>query len=857
MSHQQRSTSTLAGPTWLLQTKLQIPVHPTVVMRPRLLQKLNAALEHTLTLISASAGFGKTTLVVDWLMHIHELAAQPVACAWVSLDEHDNDLRRFLSYLIAALQKIDNHIGRGLSEALQTPQQPDIEAMLTAVLNDLVALGEEQLSHHVLLVLDDYHVLDHPQIDEALIFLLEHLPARVHLVLLSRIDPALPLARLRAKRQIVEIRERDLRFTTDEASSFLSTIMHLTVSPPDVDVLSARTEGWIAGLQLAAIALQTADGTDATFIAEFSGTHRYIMDYLIDEVVQQQPAEIQRFLLETSLLNRMSAPLCDTLRASQDSMEILTKLEQLNLFIVPLDHQRRWYRYHHLFADLLRLRAQQTIPEELVALHERASTWYAELASSATDSVALDEAFHHALVAKNYHRVATLLEQWGDRFWESGEHDELRRLLATLPHDVRIAYPRLGIFQGWLAFTSGQYAEAETYLLQAEQMLGVISEAQELAGRIAATRAFIATFQGDAARTIRFAETALNLLGDQRSTWHGSAAIALGDAYGLSGTIATAGDAYQRALRTSQASGNTYLALNAGFKLAATQRQRGMLQQAFSTCSELIDVAEQHGLAQTAMAGCLYALRGDILCEWNRLPEALAETQRGINVSAYTKHLGFAGWIHLYRTRCLLAARDIEQAEATIQRIETLAQPTLPPWLASPFAALRVLLLLVRGNIGGANAWVAERGLGVQDTILPMREFEYLTFARILALQGRLPEAQTLLAQLLESSRMGGRTSVSIIVLITQALLLQAQGKRDDAVAAIVEALGLAEPGNFTRVFVDSGAPLVPLLKAAEARGTTPLYVRSLLNAFAPATKWPRPANFQIPSASANRMCCA
>lgn len=815
----------------LLSTKLQPPPLRPIVLRPRLLSRLNAALEHKLLLISAPAGFGKTTLATTWLSQLN----LPSRYTWLSLDEHDNEAGRFLAYLIAALQKIDAHIGRGLNEALYTPETLDTEMILTALLNDLIASdeaaeGEASIQSHTVLVLDDYHVLDNPQIDDALAFLLDHLPVNFHLVILSRIDPTLPLARLRVRREMVEIRERDLRFTPDETRLFLSDIMALTLTQQDLGVLHTRTEGWIAGLQLAGLALQEPD---AQFIAAFSGTHRYVLDYLTDEVFGRQTPELQRFLLETSILNRMCDSLCNAVRGDDDSQSALERLEHNNLFVVPLDHERRWYRYHHLFADLLRQRLRQTRPNAITNLHQRASEWYATFAAETGDEAAVDEAMYHALSASDPPRTAALLAQFADDIWERGGQDKLRRWLELIPDDALNAYPILNIFRGWLAFAAGQYDEAEACVSQAEQtLLDATTNTPELHGRIAAVRAFIATFKGDTQMTVDYAETAMTLLSRQ-STWHGSTAIALGDAYTVSGQTIAAGEAYQAALATSETAGNLYLTLNAGFKLAAVLRQRGLLQQAYEVCSQQIALAEKSGLAQTVMAGCSYALRGDILCEWNQLGEALAQTQQAMETIGQARHIGFAGWIRLYRVRCLLAARDFEGTEEILRSMETLVQAAqLPPWLVSPLAASRVLVWLVTGQAGQAITWAKNNGFSPDDMEMSAHELEYLIYARLLAVQGQLEDAQRVLARLLSTTREHQRGSISLIVLLTQTMLFQAQGDGDAASQALAGALSIGERGAFVRSFLDVGAPLVPLLKNAEAQGITPDYTRRLLKTF-------------------------
>ncbi|MBV9228179.1 MAG: LuxR family transcriptional regulator, partial [Chloroflexi bacterium] len=360
--------------TPILATKLYIPpLRPQVVSRPRLIERLNEGLHRKLTLISAPAGFGKTTLVSAWIEGIK------LPTAWLSLDEGENDPTRFLMYLVAALQTIATTIGEGVLRVLQSPQPPPTDTMLTALLNDLTIIRDP-----FLLVLDDYHVIEAKPVDQALMYLVDHLPPHMHLVIATREDPLLPLARLRARDQLTELRAADLRFTPSEAATFLNQVMGLTLTAEDIAALERRTEGWIAGLQLAALSLQGQQ--DATsFIRSFTGSHHFVLDYLLEEVLGQQPERVQRFLLRTSILDRMSGPLCDAvvLDPSISGQATLEYLEHANLFIIPLDDERRWYRYHQLFAELLRLRLPQSIASspaeaqsQVNALYLRASQWY-------------------------------------------------------------------------------------------------------------------------------------------------------------------------------------------------------------------------------------------------------------------------------------------------------------------------------------------------------------------------------------------------------------------------------------------------------------------------------------------------
>ena len=457
--------------TPILATKLFIPPpRPKVVPRPRLIERLHEGLHGKLTLIAAPAGFGKTTLVSAWL------ATDERPAAWLSLDEADRDPTRFLAYLIVALQTIAPHLGEGVLGMLQSPQSPPTESILTTLLNEIATIP-----NNFVLVLDDYHVIDATAVDQALAFVLEHLPPQMHLVITTREDPQLPLARLRARGQMTELRATDLRFTPTEAAGFLNQVMGLNLSVEDVTALEARTEGWIAGLQLAAISLQGHE--DATnFIKSFTGKHHFVMDYLLAEVLQQQSARVQTFLLRTSILDRLCGPLCDAvlLEPSASGPETLEYLEQANLFIVPLDHERRWYRYHHLFADLLRQRLGQSLsPGEIKELHIRASEWYEQ------NDLMLD-ALHHALKAEAFERAARLAEDVWQSMDRTFQTAAWLGWVKKIPHAVVSVRPTLCVLIGRTYADDGDLDASEAYLKNAEHAL---------AGRMASGR--VKTLAGD------------------------------------------------------------------------------------------------------------------------------------------------------------------------------------------------------------------------------------------------------------------------------------------------------------------------------------------------------------------------
>ena len=442
--------------TSILATKLYIPPpRPKVVLRPRLVERLDEGLHHKLTLISAPAGFGKTTLVSEWV------ASCERATAWLSLDEGDNDLARFLAYLVAALQTIMADMGEGVLAVLQSPQPPPIESMLTALLNEITATPDD-----FILVLDDYHVMDAQPVDHALTFLLEHLPPQMHLVIATREDPQLPLARLRARGQLTELRAADLRFTPSEAAEFLNRVMGLNLSADDIAALETRTEGWITGLQMAALSMQGRSDT-ASFIQAFTGSHRFVLDYLVEEVLQRQPEHMRSFLLQTAVLDRLNGSLCDAVTGREDGRGMLETLERGNLFVIPLDDRRQWYRYHHLFADVLQTRLMEEWPDQVSALHRRASVWYEQNGLPS-------DAIRHALAAEDFERAADLIELAGPVVEESSQTATWLGWVRALPDELVRARPVLSVWYAYALLGRGEMEAAEARLTDAERWLELV-----------------------------------------------------------------------------------------------------------------------------------------------------------------------------------------------------------------------------------------------------------------------------------------------------------------------------------------------------------------------------------------------
>jgi LuxR family maltose regulon positive regulatory protein len=883
----------------LLRTKLYIPpMRPELVPRPRLMERLDAGLHRKLTLVSAPAGFGKTTLVGEWVDGLRRSAANESQAgneiAWLSLDENDNEPSRFLAYLVAALQMVAADVGQGALSALQSPRPPPADAILPWLINDIAALSDK-----IVLVLDDYHLIQAQPIHDALTVLLEHLPPQMHLVIATRDDPHVPLARLRARGQLSELRAADLRFSLSEAAEFLHRTMGLDLSAEDIAALETRTEGWIAGLQLAALSMRGRQEPSG-LVKSFTGSHRFVLDYLIGEVLEQQSETVQTFLLQTAILDRLSGSLCDAVRFGEakspstpggdavrfgtakspstpggdavrfrstqapdgqdDSRSTLEMLDRANLFVVPLDDERRWYRYHHLFADLLRRRLRQEHPDWVPALHHRASEWYGENGFA-------DRAIDHALHAADFERAAQLIQERFDAVYRRGEHATLRRWLAALPDELVFSRPQLCFFHAWNLFSSGQLDAAEKTLQAAEIAFGSgadranqtpstgwdeLSGADRttLMGRAAAMRAYLALYRGDVEGTMRYARLSLDNLPDRDLTWRSTAAIALGDALDISGETEAAYQARSDAIVTSKRTGDPYLSLIVNLKVVATLRQQGKLEQVREICQQQFQLAQERGISQTVVAGWLLAMWGEVLAEFADLEGAKDRALEGVELAERGNDVVMAGWSTLCLIRALFSAGDMAGATNVVQKMENIAQEfDVPPWIANRVAAWQARIWLTQDRVDFASHWANQRGLDAGQNPTYPHEMEYIALARILIAQERLDEAGTLLQRLLDAAEANGRISSAIEILALQALAFQAGGDLDRALATLGRSFTLAEPGGFVRIFVDEGPPMALLLYEAAARGVAPAYTRRLLAAF-PITEavQPGPSETQAPS---------
>ena len=810
----------------LLVTKLVRPsVGADLVPRPRLLNRLQQGIQRPLILVAAPAGFGKTTLLSTWLEHA------PLRSAWVTLEHDDDDLTRFWSYVFTALARVQPGSSAAALALLQAPPfapLPPVETALTAWINALATLP-----HEVALVLDDYHVITAPPIHRSVTYLVDHLPRQLHLVMATRADPPLPLARLRARGHLTEIRAADLRFTAEETATFLTRGRGLELADADIAALAARTEGWIAGLQLAALSLH-GHADIAGFLQAFTGSHRYIIDYLVEEVLARQPEPVQRFLLQTAILERLEGSLCEAVMGGMRAPggeagghAMLEQLEQANLFLMPLDDGRRWYRYHQLFAEALRHRLQHQQPALVPELHRRASRWYEQYGL-------MGDAVHHALAAADFEQAARLMEQAGNDLVRQGEIATLHRWVAALPDALVRSRIEIAVWQGWLLFVSGKHDEALQHLEDIERRFGINGGADDAAvppamlseaagagairGRIAAIRASIALIQRDFPRAITLSRLALAYL-PQESLARAYVAWYLGKAHWLNGAMGAASVALAEAAQVSWEVHHLHAFFLVTHDLAHVQILEGHLHQADQTYRRALGRALAPGGPQPAM-GPAYVGRGHLEREWNHPDVATALLQEGIALCTQTGNMQVILEAYVALAFIRQEQGDAGGAGALMQQAAKLWErqhQALPS--GTQVAATQAWLFLMQGDEAAALGWAGRSGLRVDQELHHEREREYLTFVRVLIVQRRLDEAMKWLANLLQTAEAQGRTGSVIEICMLQAAALHAAGAVNPALEQLARALALAEPEGYIRLFVDEGAPIAHLLVQLRARG--------------------------------------
>ncbi len=814
----------------LLATKLFVlRLRRSLIARARLTAQLAAARAVPVTLVAAPAGFGKTTAVAAWAATLD----QPVA--WLALDEADNDPPRFLRYLVAALQRIDPAVGRDLNAASGSG-----DALVAALINDVSAATAD-----FILVLDDYHIIDQPAVHGALQAIVAHQPPNLHLVIVTREDPPLPLARLRARAELVEVRAANLRFTVDEATAFLNRTMGLALDTATVAALDARIEGWIAGLQLVALSLQHA-ADPAAVIAELGGNHHFILGYLADEVLRRLPPDRQDFLRATAILDRLCGPLCDAVTTRTGSDAILADLYAANVFVVALDDEHRWYRYHHLFGELLRHQVQRTTPGLIPTLHGRASAWYA------AEGMAVD-AIEHALAADDPARAVRLLETHARAIVLRGEARLVDGWMQRLPAEWRSAGPHANLACAWALLLRGSLDAIEPYLHAAEAAADA-GAIPAIRAECLALRAGLVSLRGDPLRGCDMARTAVALAPPDDDYVRGMTRFCLATACNYAGQVAPAIEHYQAALPLCLATGNMVAAMLAIGNLTMLYLARGQLQRAADLCRQTIDGAARRGETRAPALASVHGGYGDVLLARHDLDAARAETTLALELGRRSGHVATLTYGYTVRSRLEQAAGDLDAATLALDAALALRERGMPAWVAPHVVAQQVNLALARDDLAAASAALAATGVSATQPTSHTLEITHIAHLRVLLQRGRthadaaaLDEAYDLANRLLASAQPADRMGRVLEILMLRALVQHAQGDDAAARADLHQALLLGESECYVTIFVAEGEPLRALLAALRrdlARAELPVdtavsvtYIDTLLAALpAPAS---------------------
>lgn len=834
--------------TAILATKLFLPVQrPGAVARKRLLMRLERGLAGKLTLVSAPPGFGKTTLLAAWLA---ELTDRERPIAWVSLDEGDNDLATFWTYVISAMQRVVPGAGAGALSLLEAPPLPPVQSILGPLINELASTGAP-----LVLALDDFHAVQAVEIHDSLAYLLDHLPPGMHVVIASRADPLLPLSRLRVRGELNEVRAADLRFTSDEAATFLNDSMALDLPAQHISALESRTEGWIAALQLAALSMQGRDDA-ASFIDAFTGNDRYIVDYLVDEVLQRQPENVRRFLLQTSILDRLSAPLCDAVTGQEGGKGILESLERGNLFVVPLDASRQWFRYHHLFADVLRAHLLELQDMDAQELHRRASRWFERNGER-------PNAVRHSLAAGDFSEAARIVEHDAEAIVQSHRTDRLIEWLKQIPDEILRASPLLCAYYGHALQGIGDMEGSAARLDDAERGLRLAEDSaligeetlRLLRTRISIGRGYLAAASGNVEATITYAREVLSLISPEEVHWRGTSAGLLSMALWSRGELTEAQVQHAEGLRCFEREGDTGLAITSAYHEADILKARGLLSAAEAQYNHSLSFAKAAGAAAMRMAANLYIGLSELCCERNDLDGAAHNLKQADELGIFPPRTPFR--YCLANARLQQSRGDLEAAVQHLEEAERLqVRGAVPDF--RPVAAWKARLWTWQGRLDEAAGWVRSRNLAPGDELAYLREYGHITLARLLIARYRtdrsdedIEGALSLLGRLEVAAESGGRNAAVLEITVLRGLALAARGEKRLALEAIDSALRLGEPEGYARIFLDEGSPMRDLLAQAVGASVGGAYARRLLTALGPgeglASPSGRPAAVSVP----------
>jgi LuxR family maltose regulon positive regulatory protein len=792
---------------FVLSTKLNMPVsRGNVVARSRLINQLNADLwaadgfARRLTLISAPAGYGKTTAAMEWLANLQ------AKVLWISLDEQDNDPVRFMIYLVAAFQQVDEKIGIRTMELLGSPQPPRAETLITLLINDLAGKANP-----LVLALDDYHFIQNTSIHELVAFLLEHQPAQVHQVILTREDPLLPVSRLLSRGQASELRQDDLRFTPGETADFLNRTMGMNLTREDIDSLQRRTEGWVAGLQFAALSMQGQEDLHK-FVQYFAGSNRYILDYLFEEVFNRQAADVQEFLIRTSILNQLTAELCDQVAELSDSQSLLEALERSNLFIIPLDLSREWYRYHRLFRDLLRHNLQIHPNVNINDLHLRASRWYEKNGYHA-------DAVHHALAASEWDLARDLVHGMCDGMIKRGEIVTLIGWLKRFPEQVVRADPELCLDYIWTLILTGHNEMAEMLLAHAEQ---TTTDLPQYHGSLLSARAFLARTSGDIPATIELSERALKLIPKEDMSTRGILAVNLGITYWHTGQMEKSAQALGEAQIAAQESGNTYALLSALIFLGRIQAVCGNLHAAARIFQQAIEKGKS-----APIVGLAHLDLGAVYYEWNDLKSCREHVVQGQQINAMSENIEFLIAGYMIQTRLERALGNSNAVRQTLEKIQELEQSHyVPEPTLNRSRALQAEMALRQGDLLGAEHLLDQMNADVDAH--PFCRFIGLVGERLLIAQSDKRAAARRLRKKADKAAQADWVYTGIVIKILESTAVESEGS---SLELLSETLVQSHPEGYIRAYADQGQILVPILTEAARRGINPEYVGKILAA--------------------------
>ena len=784
----------------MLLTKLHIPpAGNNIVHRTALYEKLNEGLSRKLILISAPAGFGKTTVVSDWINQ------NKIPTAWFSLDKGDNDPADFLSYIISGIQSIHSAFGQGALNLLNSPNRPSVESIASLLINEVLDINQ-----NFLLVLDDFHLIKSNEVLNIVTFLLEHIPGNIHIVILTRSDPAISFSRFRSQHQLVELRSSDLSFSANDISILFNKKLKLGFSADDVYSLETKTEGWIAGLQLAALSMQGREDI-SKFIQDLKGDNRYIMDYLMEEVLKSQTDDIKEFLLQTSILEELSAPLCNAVLNRNDSQLILETLEKNNMFVFPLDTERTWFRYHHLFADLLKQRLHQRRKSALMELHNKAIEWFKE------NSMPL-LAIEHAIETGNFEKSILFLGEIVETMWKNGQHAAILKYGDLLPDEIIKKNADFCLYYAWILIIAGQIQKAEPFLVSAEiitrQIINDNNSSKEdvqyykkLSGKISVAFAYLYSITADSEKTSIYCKAAMENLSEEDPLWFSWGWYSIGIAETVSEHFNESIEAYEKALAYGKKSGNIYLISTITYNLASLEVRMGLYTSAYRKCSDLITFMKESGYLQISKLEStytgLYTLMAGIETMRTDFEEALANIKTAYSLSKENPNNSYkVVMLSVYWLISFGRRDNIETVKLKNEIEDIIKQNTISPHAIAIYIAMKGHMLIEQHEFEKASHFFMENGLGPDKEISYLEDRGYFAFVLLLIMESKFKEAEKILTELQTMAQASNRIEALIEVQIEYAILYKETGNKEKAIKTLIESLEYAANENILMYFI-------------------------------------------------------